>query len=113
MMREKKRAYGIFCFLSGILFASAVMFFVLTVPRADADSGFDCMKSVLKAYGYSKKIPSPTIDIVYDIPSCLGGYGYHMTAVSTWQGKVRVTYQSSQAKGAFSGNSGSNQVNPF
>ena len=92
-MGEKKLIYGIFCFVSGVLFASIVMFCVVTVPKADADSGMNCMRNNLNAWGYSNKIPSPTIDIAYEIPGCIKSYGYTIDNVGIYNGMVRVTYK--------------------
>lgn len=92
-MAEKKRV--VLGFLSGVIFAFGLMFFVLTVPKVDADSGMSCMKIDLDAVKYRNTMPSPTIDILYNVPSCFAGSGYQMTAVSIYQGYVRVTYQSS------------------
>jgi len=112
-MGEKKRV--VLGFVSGVIVAFAVMFFVLTVPKADADNGMSCMKIDLDAVKYKNTMPSPTIDILYNIPACYAGSGYHMTAVSIYQGYVRVTYQSSSGGSAsYTGGVGSStQFNPF
>lgn len=91
-MREKKLIYGICCFVSGVLFASIVLFSVVTVPKADADSGMSCMRTNLNAWGYRNTIPSQTIDIVYEIPGCIKSYGYAINAVGIYNGMVHVTY---------------------
>lgn len=93
-MGEKKLINGIFCFVSGILFASIVLFFVATVPKVDADSGLSCMKTDLNAWGYRNTIPNSTIDIAYEIPGCLRSYGYTINSVGIHNGMVRVTYTS-------------------
>lgn len=95
---EKKLTYGILCFVSGILFASIVLFCVATVPQADADSGISCMRTDLNAWGYRNTIPGQTIEIVYEIPGCLKSYGYAINAVGIYYGMVHVTYTSPGTK---------------
>lgn len=97
-MREKKLIYGIFCFVSGVLFASFVLFHVVSVPKADADSGMDCMKTDLNARGYRNTMPSPTIDIVYEIPACMRSYGYTINNIFMHNGMVAVSYAGSGSK---------------
>jgi hypothetical protein len=92
MMGEKKLIYGIFCFVSGILFASIVLFWVLTVPKADADSGMDCMRTGLHAWGCRNAIPNPTVEIAYEIPGCIRSYGYTINNVYILNGMVVVNY---------------------
>lgn len=77
--------------MSGALFASIVLFCVVTVPKADADSGMSCMRTNLNAWGYRNTIPNPIIDIVYEIPGCIKSYGYTINAVGIHNGMVRVT----------------------
>ncbi|SDB28297.1 hypothetical protein SAMN05660653_01339 [Desulfonatronum thiosulfatophilum] len=91
-MGEKKLINGIFCFASGVLFASIVLFCVVTVPKADADSGLSCMRTNLNAWGYRNTIPNSTIDIAYEIPGCLRSYGYTINTVGIYNGMVMVTY---------------------
>jgi len=114
-MGEKKLIYGIFCFVSGVLFASIVLFCVVTVPKADADSGMDCMRIDLNAWGYRNTIPSPTIDIAYEIPICIRSYGYTINNVGIYNGMVRVTYtgSSTKMKGMGVGDTMSGGIVPF
>ena len=113
-MGEKKLINGIFCFVSGVLFASIILFCVVTVPKADADSGMSCMRTNLNAWGYRNTIPSPTIDIVYEIPGCIKSYGYTINAVGIHNGMVRVTYSGpgTKTKGMGAGDTTSGIV-PF
>jgi len=97
-MGEKKLIYGIFCFVSGVLFASIVLFCVVTVPKADADSGMDCMRTGLNPWGYRNTIPNSTIDIVYEIPGCIRSYGYTINNVGIHNGMVMVTYTGPSTK---------------
>lgn len=115
MMGEKNRVYGVLCFVSGILFASVVMFCVLIAPEAGAGSELDCMRTHLKATAYRNVIPSQTVDILYDLPSCWAGYGYQMTMAQMYgSNKVWVTYKLPAPSGSLSGNMGAgSQFNPF
>ncbi|WP_031386577.1 hypothetical protein [Desulfonatronum thiodismutans] len=92
MMGEKKLINGVLCFVSGVLFASIVLFCLVTVPKADADSGISCMRTNLNAWGYRNTIPNSTIDIAYEIPGCIRSYGYTINNVYIQNGMVVVNY---------------------
>jgi hypothetical protein len=117
MMGEKKLINGIFCFVSGMLFASAVLFCVVTVPKADADSGMDCMRTGLHAWGCRNAIPNPTVDIAYEIPGCIRSYGYTMNNVYIQNGMVVVNYtmpsSSSRMQSMGDGDTTSFGIQPF
>jgi hypothetical protein len=117
MMGEKKLINGIFCFVSGMLFASVVLFCVVTVPKAGADSGMSCMRTNLNAWGYRNTIPNSTIEIVYEIPGCIRSYGYTINNVGITNGMVHVTYTmpspSSRMQSMGDGDTTSFGIKPF
>jgi hypothetical protein len=92
-MGEKKRVVLVFHVRRCLCLCGDV--FRARGAKVDADNGMSCMKIDLDAVKYKNTMPSPTIDILYNVPSCYASAGYQMTAVSIYQGYVRVTYQSS------------------
>ncbi len=114
-MGEKKLIYGILCFVSGVLFASTVLFYVVTVPEVDADSGMNCMRTGLNAWGYRNTIPNATIDIAYEIPGCIRSYGYAINNVYIQNGMVVVAYTtpSTRSNDMGAGDTRSGGIVPF
>jgi amino acid permease len=117
MKKIDRKSSTISRFMSGILFASIVMFCVGMAPtKAHAD--INCMRNNLTAWGYANTIPSPLMSIVYTIPDCIRSYGYTIESVSIYNGMngmVRVNYASTAKSGTGikSNSSGSNAINAF
>jgi amino acid permease len=114
MKKIDRKSSTIFRFMSGILFASIMMFCVGMAPtKAHAD--INCMRNNLIAWGYANTIPSPLMSIAYSIPDCIKSYGYTIESVSIYNGMVRVNYASTAKSGTGikSNSSGSNAINAF